>query len=94
MLEPGVPESFKILVNELQSLGLKVTVEDESEREIDLRDKEEDYDDGRGVMRMGAAAGQGSAPNILSKRGFSPAGTYSRPSAAEQVANSFPLDER
>jgi DNA-directed RNA polymerase subunit beta len=28
MLEPGVPESFKILVNELQSLGLKVTVED------------------------------------------------------------------
>ncbi len=29
MLEPGVPESFKILVNELQSLGLKVTVEDD-----------------------------------------------------------------
>ena len=42
MLEPGVPESFKILVNELQSLGLKVTVEDNREREIDLKDRDED----------------------------------------------------
>ncbi len=42
ILEPGVPESFKILVNELQSLGLKVTVLDEQDKEIDLRDSEED----------------------------------------------------
>ena len=42
MMEPGVPESFKILVNELQSLGLKVTVEDDRAREIDLKDKEEE----------------------------------------------------
>ena len=49
MLEPGVPESFKILVNELQSLGLKVAVEDDMEHEIDLKDKDEDYgDEGRG----------------------------------------------
>ena len=49
MLEPGVPESFKILVNELQSLGLKVTVEDALGQEIDLKDKDEDYldDDAR-----------------------------------------------
>jgi DNA-directed RNA polymerase subunit beta len=45
MLEPGVPESFKILVNELQSLGLKVTVEDAGGIEIDLKDKEEDLED-------------------------------------------------
>ncbi|HZP82872.1 MAG TPA: DNA-directed RNA polymerase subunit beta [Chthonomonadaceae bacterium] len=44
MLEPGVPESFKILVNELQSLGLKVTVLDEQDREIDLRDRDDDID--------------------------------------------------
>ena len=37
MLEPGVPELFKILVNELQILGLKVAVEDEDEKEIDLQ---------------------------------------------------------
>ncbi|MHB0999773.1 MAG: DNA-directed RNA polymerase subunit beta [Armatimonadota bacterium] len=42
MLEPGVPEAFKILVNELQSLGLKVTVEDERHNEIDLKDREEE----------------------------------------------------
>ena len=30
ILEPGVPESFKILVNELQTLGLKVTVRTKS----------------------------------------------------------------
>ncbi len=38
MLEPGIPESFKILVNELRSLGLKVTVEDSHNREVSLRD--------------------------------------------------------
>ena len=42
ILEPGVPESFKILVNELQSLGLKVTVMDEEDKEIDLRDRDDD----------------------------------------------------
>jgi len=42
MLEPGIPESFKILINELQSLGLKVTVEDDRDREIDLKDKEDE----------------------------------------------------
>lgn len=42
ILEPGVPESFKILVNELQSLGLKVTVMDELDKEIDLRDTDDD----------------------------------------------------
>jgi len=43
-VEAGVPESFKILVNELQSLGLKVTVLDEADKEIDLRDRDDDID--------------------------------------------------
>ena len=46
ILEPGVPESFKILINELQSLGLKVTVEDDRERAIDLKDKEDEFGEG------------------------------------------------
>lgn len=45
ILEPGVPESFKILVNELQSLGLKVSVEDDRDRIIDLKDTEEELSD-------------------------------------------------
>jgi len=39
--EPGIPESFKILVNELRSLCLKVAVEDHKNREIPLKDLEE-----------------------------------------------------
>jgi DNA-directed RNA polymerase subunit beta len=42
MLEPGVPESFKILMNELQSLCLKVVVEDDNNNEIDLKDRDDD----------------------------------------------------
>jgi DNA-directed RNA polymerase subunit beta len=34
ILEPGVPESFKVLVKELQSLGLSVEVLNEDEEEI------------------------------------------------------------
>ncbi len=44
MLEPGVPESFKILVNELQSLGLRVVVEDGHDQPIDLKDHEDEND--------------------------------------------------
>ena len=39
---PGIPESFKVLVKELQSLALDVTVFDDEGVEIDLK---QDYDD-------------------------------------------------
>jgi DNA-directed RNA polymerase subunit beta len=39
--EPGIPESFKILVNELRSLCLKVAVEDRNNRELTLKDLDE-----------------------------------------------------
>jgi DNA-directed RNA polymerase subunit beta len=41
LAEPGIPESFKILVNELRSLGLKVSVEDANNKELPLKDLEE-----------------------------------------------------
>ena len=40
--QPGVPESFKVLIKELQSLCLNVRVLDEEGNEIELRDDEED----------------------------------------------------
>lgn len=40
--EPGVPESFKVLIKELQSLGLDVRVLSEEEDEIEIREQEED----------------------------------------------------
>jgi DNA-directed RNA polymerase subunit beta len=54
IMAPGIPESFRILVNELQSLGLKVSVEDDHDRAIDLRDQEEDMDGGEGARRRAA----------------------------------------
>jgi DNA-directed RNA polymerase subunit beta len=39
--EPGIPESFKILVNELRSLCLKVAVEDAANKELPLKDLDE-----------------------------------------------------
>jgi DNA-directed RNA polymerase subunit beta len=51
---PGIPESFRILVNELQSLGLKVSVEDDHDRAIDLRDQEEEMGDSSGESRRRA----------------------------------------
>ena len=40
--KPGVPESFKVLVKELQSLCLDVKVLDEQGEEIELKDDEDD----------------------------------------------------
>ena len=40
--KPGVPESFKVLVKELQSLCLDMKVLDENGSEIELRDDDED----------------------------------------------------
>jgi DNA-directed RNA polymerase subunit beta len=54
MLEPGVPESFKILVNELQSLCLKVSVEDDRDREIDLKDRDDDINPNEDPMAAAA----------------------------------------
>lgn len=40
--EPGVPESFKVLMKELQSLGLDVKVLSANKQEIDMKDLEDD----------------------------------------------------
>ncbi len=44
--QPGIPESFKVLIKELQSLALDVKVLDENNDEIDLRQNFDDDDVG------------------------------------------------
>jgi DNA-directed RNA polymerase subunit beta len=44
VLEPGVPESFKILVKELQSLALQVEVEDEDGNAMELKEVEDEFE--------------------------------------------------
>ena len=43
--KPGIPESFKVLIKELQSLCLDVRVLDENNNEIDLKQQFDDDDD-------------------------------------------------
>ena len=43
--QPGVPESFKVLIKELQSLGLDVKVLDKDNEEIDLKQTFDDDED-------------------------------------------------
>ena len=40
--EPGVPESFKVLIKELQSLGMDVKILSGDEQEIEMRDTEDE----------------------------------------------------
>ena len=40
--KPGVPESFKVLVKELQALCLDIRVLDENGNEVDLKDDEDE----------------------------------------------------
>lgn len=40
--EPGVPESFKVLIKELQSIALDIKVLSGDSKEIDIRDEEEE----------------------------------------------------
>ena len=42
--EPGIPESFKVLMKEMQSLGLNVEVLDGAENPVNLRDTADDAD--------------------------------------------------
>ena len=42
---PGIPESFKVLIKELQSLSLDVSVLDKDNNEIDLKQKFEEDED-------------------------------------------------
>ena len=51
MPQPGIPESFKVLIKELQSLALDVKVLDENAEEIDLKQTFDDDDD-MGLQRI------------------------------------------
>ena len=54
--EPGIPESFRVLVKELQSLGLDIKLFNQSdENEIELKEEEDD-DDGVNINLLLEAA--------------------------------------
>ena len=42
MPEPGVPESFKVLIKELQSLGLDVKLYSDDDKELEIKENVDD----------------------------------------------------
>ncbi|KJS68428.1 MAG: DNA-directed RNA polymerase subunit beta [Peptococcaceae bacterium BICA1-7] len=56
--EPGVPESFKVLIKELQSLGLDVKVLSEDDREIEIKEIEEDIQETAKDLGLDLAEGE------------------------------------
>jgi DNA-directed RNA polymerase subunit beta len=55
-MPPGVPESFKVLVKELQSLGLSVEVLNEEEKAVSADKVKEAADADREMHVLGTAA--------------------------------------
>ena len=44
--EPGIPESFKVLIKELQSLGLDITLYTDTDEEIEIKEHTEEMLEG------------------------------------------------
>ena len=63
--EPGIPESFKVLLKELQSLGLDVSVLDEDGNEVELLESSE-----YGNTNLNAIIGNDLNNDINNDRGF------------------------
>ena len=63
--EPGIPESFKVLLKELQSLGLDVNVLDEDGNEVELLESSE-----YGNTNLNAIIGNDFNSDINNDRGF------------------------
>lgn len=51
--EPGVPESFKVLIKELQSLCLDVRILTEDDREIEIKDMDDEVSESEKARELG-----------------------------------------
>lgn len=58
--EPGVPESFKVLIKEMQSLALDIKVLDENEQEVELKEMADYEETGLGRIMRSDETGEDS----------------------------------
>src|SRR5690606_14158042 len=56
--EPGIPESFKVLIKELQSLGMDVKILAENEEEIEIREMEEEEESAGDKLGLDLESGE------------------------------------
>ncbi|MBQ8699810.1 MAG: DNA-directed RNA polymerase subunit beta, partial [Schwartzia sp.] len=84
--EPGVPESFKVLIKELQSIGLDIKVLSEDAQEIVIQDDEDDISETAreldiDVNGVDPTQGVGAAPD----KGAQADGSYDDNDSAEEA---------
>lgn len=60
--EPGVPESFKVLIKELQSIGLDVKVLSEDAQEILIRESDDDIHETAKELELSIGGEEGERP--------------------------------
>ncbi len=68
--EPGIPESFKVLIKEMQSLALDVRVLSENNEEVQIKESSE-YDDGSGIDSIMDVENKLESEEGLYEAGFS-----------------------
>ena len=79
--EPGIPESFKVLIKEMQSLGLDVKVLTEDNEEIQIKEATE-YDEVSGIDGLMDVGGEIESEENLFEEGFT-----------EEIADEDDLDD-
>ncbi|VBB08854.1 rna polymerases beta chain signature [Lucifera butyrica] len=65
--EPGVPESFKVLIKELQSIGLDVKILSEDAQEILIRESDEDINETAKELELNLG-GESERPGPLERK--------------------------
>jgi DNA-directed RNA polymerase subunit beta len=69
--EPGVPESFKVLIKEMQSLGLDVKILSEDAHEIEIRESDEDVSEAARDYELDVSVAAPAQPAAVASGGRS-----------------------
>jgi DNA-directed RNA polymerase subunit beta len=89
--EPGVPESFKVLIKELQSLCLDVKVLSENNEEIEIHEMDDDVSEAAKEFGLDQAAPD--VPEYLNVQEGAPAEAESESEADEEKDDFMDFDE-
>ena len=81
--DPGIPESFKVLVKELQSIGLDIKVLNEDEEEVSLRD-----DDDEDIANTAREMDMDISGQVIENAPEKPVDDYADNDATEDVSDS------
>ncbi len=95
VMEPGVPESFKVLIKELQSLALDVKVLTENREEVDIKTPEEEMGETErreyGLL-MGDEQAVVSQTAVATREAAAEAPVEEEAEEEEEIDDSKPLD--